>query len=69
MLHFQSSWAQVRRAVGSRGSDTGEGGVRMAAGIMGNIFDGIQRPLKLIYNESGRSPFVPLGVDVSALNR
>ncbi len=38
-------------------------------GIMENIFDGIQRPLQLIYDEAGHSPFVPLGVDVAALDR
>ena len=42
---------------------------RERAGIMENIFDGIQRPLQLIYDEAGHSPFVPLGVDVAALNR
>lgn len=39
------------------------------AGIMENIFDGIQRPLEAIYESAGKSPFVPLGVDVPALNR
>lgn len=36
---------------------------------MENIFDGIQRPLESIYESAGKSPFVPLGVDVPALNR
>jgi hypothetical protein len=36
---------------------------------MENIFDGIQRPLQLIYDQAGHSPFVPLGVDVAALDR
>lgn len=39
------------------------------SGVMGTIFDGIQRPLRNIYKDAGRSPFVPLGVDISALNR
>ena len=36
---------------------------------MENIFDGIQRPLESIFEEAGKTPFVPLGVDVPALNR
>jgi len=43
--------------------------VELGPGIMENIFDGIQRPLEAIYETSGRSPFVPLGVDVPALDR
>ena len=35
---------------------------------MSNIFDGIQRPLEVIYNNS-QSPFIPRGADVPALNR
>ena len=37
------------------------------AGIMSNIFDGIQRPLKTIAEESGNC-FIPRGVNVSALD-
>jgi len=43
--------------------------VELGPGIMENIFDGIQRPLEAIYESAGKSPFVPLGVDVPALNR
>jgi len=43
--------------------------VELGPGILENIFDGIQRPLELIFNDSGKSPFIPLGVDVPALNR
>lgn len=43
--------------------------VELGPGIMENIFDGIQRPLQLIYEDAGRSPFVPLGVDVPALDQ
>lgn len=43
--------------------------VELGPGIMENIFDGIQRPLEVIYDDSGKSPFVPLGVDVSALDQ
>lgn len=35
---------------------------------MENIFDGIQRPLEVIFDGAGHSPFVPLGVDVPALS-
>ena len=35
---------------------------------MSNIFDGIQRPLEVIYNNCD-SPFIPRGADVPALNR
>lgn len=35
---------------------------------MENIFDGIQRPLQSIFDQANQSPFVPLGVDVSALD-
>ena len=43
--------------------------VELGPGILENIFDGIQRPLEKIFNDSGKSPFIPLGVDVPALNR
>ncbi|OAO13224.1 Archaeal/vacuolar-type H+-ATPase subunit A, partial [Blastocystis sp. ATCC 50177/Nand II] len=42
--------------------------VELGPGIMSNIFDGIQRPLEVIYNNS-QSPFIPRGADVPALNR
>jgi V-type H+-transporting ATPase subunit A len=35
---------------------------------MENIFDGIQRPLEVIFDGAGQSPFVPLGVDIPALS-
>lgn len=35
---------------------------------MENIFDGIQRPLQAIFEEAKGSPFIPLGVDVAALD-
>jgi V-type H+-transporting ATPase subunit A len=43
--------------------------VELGPGIMEMIFDGIQRPLERIYDDAGKSPFVPLGVDVPALDR
>ena len=43
--------------------------VELGPGIMDNIFDGIQRPLEVIFDQAGHSPFVPLGVDVPALDR
>lgn len=42
--------------------------VELGPGIMGMIFDGIQRPLKSIAVNSG-SCFIPRGVDVPALDR
>ena len=42
--------------------------VELGPGIMGTIFDGIQRPLKDIATSSA-SCFIPRGVDVPALNR
>jgi len=41
--------------------------VELGPGIMNNIFDGIQRPLAVIADES-KSVFVPRGVNVLALN-
>jgi vacuolar-type H+-ATPase catalytic subunit A/Vma1 len=35
---------------------------------MENIFDGIQRPLEAIFDFARESPFIPLGVDVPALD-
>lgn len=43
--------------------------VELGPGILENIFDGIQRPLERIFTDSGKSPFIPLGVDVPALDR
>lgn len=42
--------------------------VELGPGIMSTIFDGIQRPLKTIADQSG-SVFVPRGVDVPSLNQ
>lgn len=42
--------------------------MELGPGILGNIFDGIQRPLKSIAENSG-SCFIPRGVDVPALSR
>lgn len=41
--------------------------VTLAPGILEEIFDGIQRPLNKIADKS-QSVFVPIGVDVPALN-
>lgn len=42
--------------------------VELGPGIMDNIFDGIQRPLEDIWKQADKSPFVPLGVDIGALD-
>jgi V-type H+-transporting ATPase subunit A len=42
--------------------------VELGPGIMGAIFDGIQRPLRDI-NEMTQSIYIPKGVNTSALNR
>ena len=42
--------------------------VELGPGIMGSIFDGIQRPLKTIADQSG-SVFVPRGVDLPSLDQ
>jgi V-type H+-transporting ATPase subunit A len=42
--------------------------VELGPGIMGSIFDGIQRPLKDI-NEMTQSIYIPKGVNVPALSR
>jgi V-type H+-transporting ATPase subunit A len=41
--------------------------VQLGPGILGNIFDGIQRPLKAIAQRSG-DVFIPRGVAVPALD-
>jgi len=41
--------------------------VELGPGIMDNIFDGIQRPLEAIFNET-KSVFIPRGVTVNALD-
>ena len=42
--------------------------VDLGPGIMDNIFDGIQRPLQAIFDKANQSAFIPLGVDVPALD-
>ncbi|XP_061395679.1 V-type proton ATPase catalytic subunit A-like [Musca vetustissima] len=42
--------------------------VELAPGIMGNIFDGIQRPLRSIH-ELTKSIYIPKGVDIKSLSR
>ncbi|KAK0406270.1 hypothetical protein QR680_018469 [Steinernema hermaphroditum] len=42
--------------------------VELGPGIMGSIFDGIQRPLKDI-NDVTKSVYIPKGINTSALNR
>ncbi|KAL7440449.1 hypothetical protein ACHAXM_007255 [Skeletonema potamos] len=42
--------------------------VELGPGIMGTIFDGIQRPLESIFQESG-DVYVPKGVDIPCLSR
>lgn len=42
--------------------------VELGPGIMDNIFDGIQRPLEVIFDEANQSPFIPLGVEVPSLS-
>ena len=42
--------------------------VELGPGLLSNIFDGIQRPLKAIARSSG-DVFIPRGVDVPALDR
>ena len=42
--------------------------VSLGPGIMETIYDGIQRPLKRIAEESDHSVFVPRGIDVSSLD-
>lgn len=42
--------------------------VELGPGIMGTIFDGIQRPLERIFQESG-DVYVPKGVDIPCLTR
>lgn len=42
--------------------------VELGPGVMGSIFDGIQRPLKDI-NDLTQSIYIPRGVNIGALNR
>lgn len=42
--------------------------VELGPGIMGNIFDGIQRPLQNIY-ELSKSIYIPKGINTPALNK
>lgn len=42
--------------------------VELGPGILGNIFDGIQRPLKDI-NELTSSIYIPKGINIPAISR
>ena len=42
--------------------------IELGPGIMSNIFDGIQRPLEVIYNKA-ESPYIPKGADVRSLDK
>ncbi|XP_023304616.2 V-type proton ATPase catalytic subunit A-like [Lucilia cuprina] len=42
--------------------------VELGPGIMGNIFDGIQRPLRYIY-ERTKSIYIPKGINIKSLDR
>lgn len=42
--------------------------VELGPGIMGSIFDGIQRPLHEIHNQT-KSIYIPKGINTFALNR
>jgi V-type H+-transporting ATPase subunit A len=43
--------------------------VELGPGIMKNIFDGIQRPLQSIYDLSGKSIYIPRGINTPALDK
>jgi len=43
--------------------------VELGPGIMKNIFDGIQRPLQNIFELSGKSIYIPRGINTPALNK
>jgi len=43
--------------------------VELGPGIMKNIFDGIQRPLQSIYELSGKSIYIPRGINTPALDK
>jgi V-type H+-transporting ATPase subunit A len=43
--------------------------VELGPGIMKNIFDGIQRPLESIYQQSGKSIYIPRGINTPALDK
>jgi len=43
--------------------------VELGPGIMKNIFDGIQRPLESIYHQSGKSIYIPRGINTPALDK
>jgi len=43
--------------------------VELGPGIMGNIFDGIQRPLQSIYELSNNSIYIPRGINTPALRK
>lgn len=43
--------------------------VELGPGIMKNIFDGIQRPLQSIFDMSGKSIYIPRGINTPALDK
>lgn len=43
--------------------------VELGPGIMKNIFDGIQRPLQSIFDLSGKSIYIPRGINTPALDK
>ena len=54
--------------VGSKVESTGEPlSVELGPGLIGSIFDGIQRPLRIIREESG--DFIARGIDVDSINK
>lgn len=63
------SWNTAGVSVGDPVLRTGKPlSVELGPGIMGSIFDGIQRPLKDI-NDLTQSIYIPRGVNIGALNR
>ena len=69
MIEIENKWWIAGLTVGDPVLRTNSPlSVELGPGIMSNIFDGIQRPLEVIYNNC-ESPFIPRGADVPALNR
>ncbi|GLD54747.1 V-type proton ATPase catalytic subunit A [Lates japonicus] len=68
-VYEETSWEPLVCHVGDPVLRTGKPlSVELGPGIMGSIFDGIQRPLKDI-NDITQSIYIPRGVNVGALNR
>lgn len=69
VLHFPQLLFLAGVSVGDPVLRTGKPlSVELGPGIMGAIFDGIQRPLSDISNQT-QSIYIPRGVNVSALSR